>query len=276
MGLITQIKQDALGRGVVIEDKTASRIREHFNQMFYLPKNIEEESKFIRQVMTRGQETQERRGLHASNMLVGEGEFCIRCQVLSLLYKQSQGENIAPGLMRIFEQGNAIHEKWQRLFIRADFGNADDMDFTRFNERYAMSFTPDALIHIPDVFNDEWIVVEIKSVNTYQFQKMEKHPSAWKQCQWYMHNLGFKHGIVLSEDKNTQDFKIEVYDYDSKLVAPFVERAESIIYYYNRVITEHKMVTRPDDAKSPESKRCKTCPLRDACWNMGMGRVRLD
>lgn len=276
MGLIDKIKSSAWEKGIPVEDTLSQTIREKFNQMFYLEKNIEEETKFVKQVMTRGLESQERKGLHASNMLVSDSEFCLRCQVLSLLYKQNQGENISPNLMRIFEQGNAIHEKWQRLFIRANYGEAADMDFTRVNERYAMSFTPDAIISIPGIFNDEWIVVEIKSVNTFQFQKMDKHPSAWKQCQWYMHNLGFKHGIVLSEDKNTQDFKIEVYEYDSKLVAPFIERAESIIYYYNRVITEHKMVSRPEKANSPNCKKCKECPLRDACWNIGIGRIKLN
>lgn len=276
MGLIDKIKSNAWEKGIPIEDNTAQTIRELFNKMFYLPKNIEEETKFVKQVMTRGQESQERRGLHASNMLVGESEFCIRSQVLSLLYKQNQGEQLQPSLLRIFEQGNAIHEKWQRLFIRAGYGKATDMDYSQFNKHYAMSFTPDAIISIPEVFDGDKIIVEIKSVNTFQFQKMDKHPSAWKQAQWYMHNTGLKHGIVLSEDKNTQDFKIEVYEYDSQLVAPFVERAESIIYYYNRVITEHKMVARSKGANSPDCKKCKECPLRDACWNIGMGRIRLD
>lgn len=276
MGLIDKIKSNAWEKGIPIEDNTAQTIRELFNKMFYLPKNIEEETKFVKQVMTRGQESQERRGLHASNMLVGESEFCIRSQVLSLLYKQNQGEQLQPSLLRIFEQGNAIHEKWQRLFIRAGYGKATDMDYSQFNKYYAMSFTPDAIISIPEVFDGDKIIVEIKSVNTFQFQKMDKHPSAWKQAQWYMHNTGLKHGIVLSEDKNTQDFKIEVYEYDSQLVAPFVERAESIIYYYNRVITEHKMVARSKGANSPDCKKCKECPLRDACWNIGMGRIRLD
>lgn len=276
MGLIDKIKSNAWEKGIPIEDNTAQTIRELFNKMFYLPKQIEEETKFVRQVMTRGLETQERKGLHASNMLVSENEFCIRSQVLSLLYKQNQGEQLQPSLLRIFEQGNAIHEKWQRLFIRASYGNSKDMDYTRFNDKYMMSFTPDAIISIPEVFDGEKIVVEIKSVNTFQFQRMDKHPSAWKQCQWYMHNTGFKHGIVLSEDKNTQDFKIEVYSYDSKLVAPFVERSESIMYYYNRVMTEHKMVARPKEAKNPDCKKCKECPLKDACWNIGMGRIKLD
>lgn len=276
MGIIDKIKSNAWEKGIIVEDDTAKKIRNLFNNMFYLPKSIEEEAKFVKQVMTRGQESQERKGLHASNMLVSENEFCLRSQVLSLLYKQNQGEQLQPGLLRIFEQGNAIHEKWQRLFIRAGYGKAVDMDYTCYNKQYMMSFTPDAIISIPEIFNGEKAVVEIKSVNTFQFQRMERHPSAYKQCYWYMHNKGIKHGIVLSEDKNTQDFKIEVYDYDSKLVAPYIERAESIMYYYSRVIAEHKMVHRPEDAKSPDCKKCNECPTRDACWNIGMGRIKLN
>ena len=47
-------------------------------------------------------------------------------QVLSLIYRQLQGEQLPVGLMRIFEEGNAIHEKWQRLFIRAGYSKAEE------------------------------------------------------------------------------------------------------------------------------------------------------
>ena len=32
------------------------------------------------------------------------------------------------------------------------------------------------------------------------------------------------------QDKNTQEFKIEVYDYDSHLVAPYIERNPTLFY----------------------------------------------
>ena len=200
-------------------------------------------------------------------MFVGDKEFCLRAQVLSLIYKQLQGSQISVGLRRIFEEGNAVHEKWQRLFIRAGYGKAKNMDFTRICDEYILSYTPDIDCLIPDFFEGR-MIGEIKSVNTFQFQKMTKHPSAWKQCQWYMHlcikslkeqgkwnGLDYTKGFVLNEDKNTQDFKVEVYSYDPHLVAPYVDRAESIMYYYNRVFEEHKMVGRPKDAKSPTCKR---------------------
>ena len=287
MGLIDNIKKEAMGNRTKIQSSDAAELEKILNNLFYLDKNIEEETKFVEQVMTRGLESQERVGLHASAMLVGEKEFCLRAQVLSLIYKQSQGEQVPVGLMRIFKQGDAIHEKWQRMFIRGNYGSARDMDRTRVCDEYMLSYTPDLDVKIPEFF--EWRMIgEIKSVNTYQFQRMTKHPSAWKQAQWYMHlcinklkKLGkwngkdYTKGFVLSEDKNTQDFKIEVYDYDSSLVAPFVDRAESIMYYYNRVYEQHKMVPRPKDAISPECKRCKDCFMREACWGIGKGKIKI-
>lgn len=287
MSLVSNIKKAAQSNGTKIQSSEAAKLEKIFNKMFYLDKNIDEETAFVKQVMTRGLESQKRVGLHASAMLVGDKDFCLRAQVLSLIYEQLQGEQTPVSLMRIFEQGNAIHEKWQRLLIRAGYGKAKDMDFTRFCKEYMLSYTPDIDCLIPEFFEGR-MIGEIKSVNTYQFQKMSYHPSAWKQCQWYMH-LCIKHekekgmwngvdytkGFVLSEDKNTQEFKLEVYDYEPAKVEPFASRAESIMYHYDRVFEEHKMVKRPSDAKSVDCKRCKECFMREACWNIGNGRIKL-
>ena len=274
MGLISDIKKSALGNNTKIQSSEAAKLEKILNATFYLDKNINEEAKFVKQVMTRGQESQERVGLHASSLIVGDKDFCVRQQVLSLIYKQLQGEQINVGLMRIFEQGNAIHEKWQRLFIRAGYSKASDLDVTQFNDVYKISFTPDIICSIPE-FYDGKMIGEIKSVNTFQFQRMVKHPSAWKQCQWYMYLTGIHKGFVLSEDKNTQDFKIEVYDYDPSIVAPFIDRAEAIKYYYNKLMKQHKMVQRPDGAKASDCKRCKDCPMRLSCWNLEGGKIKI-
>ena len=165
MGLIDNIKKEAAGNRTKIQSTDAAALEKIFNNMFYLDKNIEEETKFVKQVMTRGLESQERVGLHASAMLVGDKEFCLRAQVLSLIYKQLQGQQTPVGLMRIFEQGNAIHEKWQRLLIRAGYGKAKDMDFTRMCDEYMLSYTPDIDCLIPEFFEGR-MIGEVKSVNT--------------------------------------------------------------------------------------------------------------
>ena len=275
MGLVDDIKKEAKGNRTIIQSSEAQELSKILNNLFYLDKNIEEESKCVEQVMSRGAETQERIGLHASALITGDKDFCVRQQVLSLIYRQLQGEQINVGLMRIFEQGNAIHEKWQRMFIRAGYSTANDLDVTQFNKKFKISFTPDIICEIPE-FHDGKMIGEIKSVNTFQFQHMTRHPSAWKQCQWYMYLTGIHKGFVLSEDKNTQEFKLEVYDFDQSIVDPFIDRAEEIKYYYKRVMTEHKMVKRPTDAKKPDCKRCQSCPMRNACWNINGGGIRIS
>lgn len=274
MSLSERIKREASKKDVQIESTEARKLSQVLNKLFYLDKDIEGETEFVKMVMTRGAETQERVGLHASNMLVGDSAFCLRSQVLSLVYKQLQGEQINVGLMRIFEEGNAIHEKWQRMFIRGGYSKPGQLDHTQYDDHYMMSFTPDIICCIPE-FYDGLMVGEIKSVNTFAFKKQSKHPSAWKQCQWYMHLTGIKKGFVLSEDKNTQDFRVEVYDYEPDKVQKFADRAEAIRDAYGNLMENHKMVRRPSDAKKPDCRRCESCPMRDACWNIGMGRVKI-
>lgn len=274
LGLLDNIKKEAIGNNTKIQSSEAMQLEKIFNRMFYLDKDIDEETKFVKQMMTRGAETQERVGLHASALIVSDKDFCVRQQVLSLIYRQLQGEQIPVGLMRIFEEGNAIHEKWQRLLIRAGYAKAENLDFTQMDDYYKISFTPDILCEIPE-FYDGIMVGEIKSVNTFQFKKMTRHPTAYKQMQWYLFLTGLKKGFVLSEDKNTQHFKVEVYDYDREIVAPFIDRAEEIKYHYDRVFEEGKMIKRPKNATGPNSKMCAKCAMRDACYNIGMGRKKI-
>lgn len=287
MGLVNDIKNEAIGNGTKIQSSDAAELEKILNQMFYLPKDIEKETAFVKQVMTRGLESTERVGLHASAIIVSDKKWCLRQQVLSLMYKQLQGEQVNVGLRRVFEEGNAIHEKWQRLFIRAGYSNVDDLDVTKFNKQWRVSYTPDIECLIPQYFDGK-MIGELKSVNTFQFKKMNKHPSAGKQLQWYMalsiarekqagtwNGIDYTKGFVLNEDKNTQEFKLEVYEYEPDRVEPFIQRCKDIKDGYKRVHSAGKMVARPEDAKSSDCKRCHDCPMRDACWNTGQGRILL-
>ena len=286
MGIIDEIKNDGLKNGTKIQNDEQRKLETIFNKMFYLERNIDEETKFVNQVMTRGLGNQERIGLHASSMIVGDKQFCVRQQVLSLMYKQLQGEQISVGLKRIFEEGNAIHEKWQRLLIRANYAKAKTLDRTRFDDEYMLSFTPDIVCRIPE-FYDGAMVGEIKSVNTYQFKNMTSHPSAHKQLEFYMFELikqaklkgtwngkDYLKGFTLCDDKNTQDFKVFIYDYDEDFVAPFIERCEEVKFYYDKAIKENKMVGRKKECDSYNCKMAETCPMKDVCY--GKSKERLN
>ena len=287
MGLLDDIKKNATQSGAKIQTSESAQLEQILNRMFYLEKNIELETQFVNQVMTRGLETQERIGLHASAIIESDNKFCVRQQVLSLYYKQLQGEQVPIGLKRIFEEGNAIHEKWQRLFIRAGYAKPKTLDRTRFDDEYQLSYTPDIVCRIPE-FYDGAMIVEIKSVNPMQFRKMTSHPSAKKQLQLYMHECikeaksrgtwngrDYLKGFVLCDDKGGQDFKTYVYEYDPEFVAPYVDRLEQVLFYSERLLSEGKMVPRCKQCNKYECKQAEKCPMKDACWNKGQGRIRL-
>lgn len=288
MGLLNDIKKSATKSGTKIQTSEAAQLEKILNKMFYLDKNIELEAQFVKQVMTRGLENQERVGLHASAIIVSDAQFCIRQQVLSLMYKQLQGEQVPIGLKRIFEEGNAIHEKWQRLFIRAGYAVPSTLDRTRFDPEYQLSYTPDVVCRIPEFF-DGALVCEIKSVNPHQFRKMSSHPSAQKQLQLYMHECireakrkgkwngkDYTKGFVLCDDKGAQEFKVFIYDYDPEFVAPYVDRLEAVQYRHERAVEEGKMATRHEQCTAYTCKLAEKCPMKDACWNKGKGKVKLD
>ena len=288
MGLIDNIKKNATQSGTKIQTTESAQLEKILNNMFYLEKNIELETEFIRQVMTRGLESQERVGLHASAIIESENKFCIRQQVLSLIYKQLQGEQVPIGLKRIFEEGNAIHEKWQRMFIRAGYAKPQTLDRTRYDIEYQLSYTPDVVCRIPEFF-DGALVVEIKSVNPMQFRKMTSHPSAQKQLQLYMHECikeakkrgkwngkDYTKGFVLCDDKGAQEFRTFVYDYDPSFVAPYIDRLEEVRYHYYDFMDGGAMVGRCKQCTTYTCKQAEKCPMKDACWNKGQGRVKLD
>lgn len=288
MGIIDSIKKDTVKNGSKIQTSEEQKLEAILNKMFFLDKNIDEETKFVKTVMTRGAEDTERKGLHASAMIEEGKQFCIRQQVLSLIFKQLQGEQLPVGLKRIFEEGNAIHEKWQRMFIRAGYAKPNTLDRTRIDEEYMLSYTPDIVCRIPEFF-DGAMIVEIKSVNPFQFKKMTSHPKAKKQLQFYMNRCieaakkqgkwngkDYTKGFVLCEDKGTQDFKVFVYEYEPLLISNVVERCEEVKYYYDLFMTENKMVKRHENCKSYDCERASKCPMKDACFNKGIGRVKLD
>lgn len=266
MGLIDDIKNDAVGNRTKIQTSQESEIEHRLNKLFYLDKNIPKEMQFLKSVMTRGQETQERRGLHASSIIVSDDKFCYRKQILSLFYKQLQGEQVSVSLKRIFSEGDAIHEKWQRLFIRGGLCDPLDCDYSRFNKEFDLSYTPDIICEI----DGNKYVVEIKSVNTFQFKKGKEHPSGKKQCMLYMYLEGIEKGIVLQEDKNTQEFRINVYELDYNVVKPYIARLERIQYYKQRLMKKHKITKRHKNCTGYTCKMAQECPMRDACYKKYM------
>lgn len=285
MGIIDSIKKEAERSGARVGADEATRLETILDGMFRCPRKPEDEIKFLTQVMDRGTGDTERKGLHASAQIESEKEWCLRCQVISQFFKQVQDEKFSVNSIRIFEEGNAVHEKWQRLFIRAGYAEPLEQDRTRYSHGFNLSYSPDVICNIPEFYSG-LMVGEIKSVNGFQYGRMKRHPKARKQLMLYMFLLrtssgkaesdpDYGKGFVLCENKDTQEFKCEVYDYDEELVKPFKERLDAIRFATEEFQRTRKPPKRHELCTDSGCRLAETCPMRDACWNIGMGKVRL-
>lgn len=220
-----------------------------------------------------------RTGLHASSLLVSESEWCTRRYVLADLFP---GEAVTPELARwqwkqqaVFENGWNLHERWQKLFEK--YGNVvkyngmyNELDLTHYDPERQVYFSPDAILNI----NDEHMVVEIKGINHDAFLSLtdnldqarkacETVDKAVSQANLYMHLLELNHGIILVEDKSSQDFKVWVTEYNRTLALPPVGRAYKV---KGALLRAHKGDITPRVCESPDSPLARKCPLARACF----------
>lgn len=223
--------------------------------------------------------TSDRYGLHASSIIEGEEKFCYRNQLLSLFYEQNQGQQLPVSKLKIFSQGNATHEKWYKLFRAAEIDVA--IERTLFLKKYDLSFTIDAIVNILG----KHYICDIKTMNTYQFQKMKKpsHPSGEKQINFYMWALRqiedknikeeINEGFVLIDDKNTQNIAIPIVEYNEEKNSLYIDRLKTIQEMKYDFLNNHIVPRRK--CKDANCKRALECNMRDCCWNIGIGRVKL-
>lgn len=215
-----------------------------------------------------------RYGLHASAILASDNEFCFREQVLSLFYEMNQGEQLPIKALKVFAQGNAMHEKWYKLFKRAGIDVA--IERSLFLKKYDLSFTIDALLNL---FNEE-IICDVKSQNSFAFKKSKGHPSGEKQVNFYLWALskytGVPHrkGFVLVDSKDDQEIRIVPVKYNKEKVVPYVERLKAIQDMKKEFMESKELPKRK--CANCDTKRASQCNMRDACFNIGKGRIKLN
>lgn len=213
-----------------------------------------------------------RAGLHASAIVASDSNFCYRQQVLSLLYEMSQGSDLPVSVLKIFSAGSYIHAKWQDMFKACDKA-IEGFEYVRnearsYSEKWNLYFTPDAIIKIDGVT----YIVEIKSMNTFSYKhaavSTNPHPHARHQIQLYMHLTGIHHGLILIEDKNTQEFEVFKVDYNYKEVLPYLDRLLEIKSMLKDLIEDD---IEPQRICNKETcKRASECNMRDACFGRGI------
>jgi len=230
-----------------------------------------------------------RNGLHASSVLVSDQEWCVREHVLHEIYPdqavQQQLQTWDWKRSAIFENGWRLHQRWQDMFKR--FGNVVwnedsaelELDLIHYDETRNIYFSPDVILE----FAGQRYVVEIKGIKQEAYQEImitgdletamdlnETVNKAFYQANLYMHLLGLKRAILLIENKNNQDFKVWVIEYDKELSVKYIQRIYTVKGNVVNVRTFGLEKLYPRICHSRGDQRAKSCPMRDVCFSKEM------
>jgi hypothetical protein len=201
----------------------------------------------------------DRTGIHVSSIIVSPERFCLR-QIVLMQHFPHAKIRMHPPTIRIFLQGWVIHQKWQKLF--SDVGIAVETETTHSHSSGA-TFTPDAVIEILG----KLFIVEIKSMNGDAYESMKSvHADAEIQANMYMHLTGIRQSIVLVENKNNQQFKLWVIQYNKALIRPYLKRLEDIKISLEEFKLNMKLPSRHIKCPTIYTSLAKRCPVSEFCF----------
>lgn len=165
-------------------------------------------------------------------------------------------------LLEVFDNGHAMHEKYQKKFRDMGILLEEEMPL----QKGAITGHADARIkvysfHAPE---GEEMLVELKSAAEYSFKWMKEKnlPKAEHraQLQFYMHLSGITKGIILVENKDTQ----ERWEYEMNYDEQYGNRLEQKA---NRCIDNAYARKLPDIPKgyTPSAYKCSLCDYNFYC-----------
>lgn len=194
-------------------------------------------------------------------------------------------------VLLIFENGHGFHNRMEKLFRDAGVLIADELPIK--SEELKISGRSDAIIKDPEYivgdddpsislagFNGETlyegprdavIIIELKSIGDNGFNRLTREPKLEhvKQLQLYLHLTGLKRGVLLYENKNTQELKEFKVDYDPVI-------AEEVIHKVKTIHAHMTDGTIPEKEFDRSSFECRYCDFKDICWPNNRVEASLD
>lgn len=209
---------------------------------------------------------------------------CLR----SIVY-QMQGydaKQMESRFLLIMDNGSSFHERCEKLFESTGLLIAPEVSF-RIPE-LNLSGRSDVLIdnflpHTPSTNtiklykpsetegeqeliyegpDNDVIIVELKSISESGFKYLDRQGAKEAhimQLMLYMHIMGVKQGMLLYENKNTQEMKEFFIGYDEDMSKKIIEKIHSA----NRHVAEN---TLPEKEFERSDFECMYCDFKDMCW----------
>jgi len=218
---------------------------------------------------------EKRREKNQMHFYITDAGKCLRAIYLSMKgYPRKEKE---ARVLRIFDIGDDIHQRLMRTLFGISEIKVNNAEVRVIASR--IDVAPEELFHgRADAIislNNKLYVVDFKSISDYKFKKLEKDEpeiSHQYQLQLYMHYFKVPHGILLYENKNTQDFKEFELEYNYKLCKKIISDFENLKEeYLNQDIIPPiplELKVKREAAKDNKGKfpwECDYCDFREEC-----------
>jgi len=168
-------------------------------------------------------------------------------------FKKAPAAELEPERIRIYDHGDFIHQMVLRPLFALGKVRAAEVPIPP-NE--IVAGRADAILSI----EGEPYVLDVKSISgRMSFEKLEPIQEHIWQVQLYMHYFKIKKGILLYLNKDTQEIKEFVFDYDPNL-------AEKLLNWFlklKRKIEENIVPVRLVDW--PRNWQCQKCEFFEIC-----------
>jgi CRISPR/Cas system-associated exonuclease Cas4 (RecB family) len=176
-------------------------------------------------------------------------------------FKNAPREKMDARILRIFEKGESMHMNIINTLIRLGIVVSAEI---KIPEQEIISGRADVIISL----NGQLYVVDIKSMNSMIFNSLDKPKEEnLQQVQLYLHYFKIKKGILLYIDKDKQNIKEFVFDYDPELVKSLLEGFKSL----KEKIDSDSIPPKLADWSS--NWQCKYCQFHEICSEAGEENV---
>jgi CRISPR-associated protein Cas4 len=162
---------------------------------------------------------------------------------------------LEPHVLRQLHHGDVIHSKLMTILYSLGLVKATEIEIP---PQEFINGRADAIICI----DNRDYVVEIKSINNFAFEKLDyPNPDHVKQINMYMHYFKIPKGILIYENKNTQELREFGLDYDEAL-------ANNVLEFLSGIRQHLDMNQVPVKPANLEQWRCDYCPYAEECGKL--------
>lgn len=203
---------------------------------------------------------EQQKNKHQLHFYITDAGKCSRAVFFK--FKNAPGEKVDPRILRIFEHGEHLHRNIFNILYRMKIGVITEV---KIPEQEIISGRADAILCL----DGENYVLDIKSINSFQFKRLTSPKDEnLAQIQLYLYYFKIKKGILLYIDKDQQEIKEFMIEYDPAL-------AENLLTGFEHLKKKIASDIVPQTLFDyPTNWQCSYCQFRPICDLAGREEIK--